>query len=243
MIKTRENSNLYFGIAIVLFILGIILLFFIYLLPLSIIFFIIGFLFIKKYKTWHSGAIGEETVIFILNELRKEGYYNIPDVKLDKFGNIDHVVIGKNGVFVIETKNHKGFIEGKGDDWKQIKVGRKGTVYTGDNFGNPSKQAKRNALKVSNLVLKNSEYIFGKQLNHFWVEPIVIFTNPDSRLNIRDPTVTILKDRKLNNFIKSYPPKIFLRPEEIKKIVHVILRENENKELNDESSNKDLDVK
>ncbi len=61
------------------------------------------------------GALGEIQVGFILSDLPK-GFYVINDLTT-AFGNLDHVVIGPTGVFVLETKNWRGVIapDGKGE--------------------------------------------------------------------------------------------------------------------------------
>ncbi|MGI9952489.1 nuclease-related domain-containing protein [Moorellaceae bacterium AZ2] len=54
------------------------------------------------------GAGAEEKVSEILGELSKE--YAISNDFPCPMGNIDHIVVGPTGVFVIETKNHSGEI-------------------------------------------------------------------------------------------------------------------------------------
>ena len=41
-------------------------------------------------------------------------------------GDTDHIVLGPNGIFVIEDKHYAGEIKCKGDEWKRHKIGRKG---------------------------------------------------------------------------------------------------------------------
>jgi len=48
-----------------------------------------------------------------------------------KRGDIDHVVIGSNRVFVIETKNNNGVISCSGDSWSQWETGKEGGSYRG----------------------------------------------------------------------------------------------------------------
>lgn len=52
------------------------------------------------------GASGEEKVAAILDNL-PDGYTIFHDLPCP-VGNIDHIVVGPTGVFVIETKSHKG---------------------------------------------------------------------------------------------------------------------------------------
>ena len=54
------------------------------------------------------GDIGEKVVADSLDTLPQD-YFVFNDVNLPKSqGNIDHVVVGPNGIFVIETKNYRG---------------------------------------------------------------------------------------------------------------------------------------
>jgi len=148
---TRTKANSYRNKSISFFLLGIILFFGVaihfFFLVLPIIFFAIGVYLWNKSKTWDIGAEGEESVIRVLQNL-DSSFKVVNDVVLpgDR-QNIDHVVVGSVGIFVIETKNHNGIIKCNNDDWSREKVGRRGTVYTA-NIGNPSKQAKRNALML-----------------------------------------------------------------------------------------------
>ncbi|WP_419184190.1 nuclease-related domain-containing protein [Xiashengella succiniciproducens] len=61
------------------------------------------------------GFLGELLIRFVLLFLNKKEYKIIHDVKLFYNGlmsQIDHVVVSKYGIFVIETKNYKGWIFG-----------------------------------------------------------------------------------------------------------------------------------
>lgn len=76
------------------------------------------------------GFMGEKTVSAILSMLDKEKYMLINDVMVEyngKTSQIDHVVISNYGVFVIETKNYKGWIYGDeySQYWTQVIFKRK----------------------------------------------------------------------------------------------------------------------
>lgn len=89
------------------------------------------------------GFIGEKSVSFMLNKLDKETYKVINDMMLHTRGGkttqIDHVVISVYGIFVIETKNYKGWIFGseKNKNWTQTINNRKYSFYNPiyQNFG------------------------------------------------------------------------------------------------------------
>ena len=65
---------------------------------------------------WFKGLLGEAMVnFFIWLQLDKKDYYPIKNVTLPSEGGstqIDHVLVSKYGLFVIETKNMKGWIFG-----------------------------------------------------------------------------------------------------------------------------------
>ena len=50
----------------------------------------------------------------ILDSLAKSGYTAHHDVPLRGYGNIDHVVVGRGGVFTVETKNTSGSVRARG---------------------------------------------------------------------------------------------------------------------------------
>ncbi len=69
---------------------------------------------IKRAKDADRGALAEERVAGRLENL-PEGYYDFHDLDFNGF-NIDHVVVGPGGIFLIETKSHRGRISSNGDD-------------------------------------------------------------------------------------------------------------------------------
>jgi Nuclease-related domain len=56
-------------------------------------------------RRWELGANAESAVGGVLNELRRDGYTVMHDIRHGE-GNIDHLVSGPTGVFLIETKAH-----------------------------------------------------------------------------------------------------------------------------------------
>ena len=68
----------------------------------------------KAEEQYGAGARGEERVGYLLNQAGL-GYYVFHDLEIkDRYGtvrrNVDHVVVGPGGVFVIETKNFSGSV-------------------------------------------------------------------------------------------------------------------------------------
>lgn len=62
----------------------------------------------KRFHTGSQGASAEEKISEVLGELPKK--YAVFNDFPCPMGNIDHIVVGPTGVFVIETKSHPGEI-------------------------------------------------------------------------------------------------------------------------------------
>lgn len=68
----------------------------------------------RERRNWRKGADGEAMVSDILREL-PDDYIVVNDIT-KKLGNIDHVVIGPTGIYVINTKKWRGSIRLGGND-------------------------------------------------------------------------------------------------------------------------------
>jgi hypothetical protein len=68
---------------------------------------------------WRVGAEGEEATARLLAELEPDGYLVFHDLRVPRSrANIDHLVIGPTGVFVIDSKNLGGSVEERrGELW------------------------------------------------------------------------------------------------------------------------------
>ncbi|NPC81507.1 NERD domain-containing protein, partial [Pyxidicoccus fallax] len=68
-------------------------------------------------QSWRLGADGEERVGALLEQLRPHGWHVEHDVRVGSRGaNLDHLVIGPPGVFVLNTKAVHGEVVVDGDD-------------------------------------------------------------------------------------------------------------------------------
>jgi hypothetical protein len=152
-----------------------------------------GFLFYqRKYRIYKGGSQGEKNVIKTLTQNLNDDYSLINEVCLPSGGgDIDHIVLGPNGVFVLETKNWSGRIIIDSDQWH-----RPGKHA----MGSPSLQAKRNAQKLKRLIDAAPSL---RALN-IWVEGIVVLTNRHANVSINSPTVPILKLQQLTNHITNH---------------------------------------
>ncbi|WP_206868119.1 NERD domain-containing protein [Clostridium zeae] len=148
------------------------------------------------------GFFGEKSVAFLLSSLDENKYKVINNIML-KVGNkttqIDHLIISNYGIFVIETKNYKGWITGNefDDKWRQ-------TIYKRREFlHNPIKQ---NYGHVQALKETLAEF---KEINYI---PIVTFTTKaDLKVKTKTPvvytinlpkTIKAYKDETITNTMK-----------------------------------------
>ena len=74
------------------------------------------------------------TTTYLLNNLSLPG----------RADDVDHMVVGPNGIFALETKNHRGRIFWREGQWYQAKVSRKGHPQPEEPIRDPSQQIKRN---------------------------------------------------------------------------------------------------
>lgn len=66
---------------------------------------------IDAHFRWELGAEAERSVGVLLEELRREGWVVMHDIERQGSGNLDHVLSGPGGVFLIETKARR-YIQG-----------------------------------------------------------------------------------------------------------------------------------
>jgi hypothetical protein len=67
-------------------------------------------------RAWQRGAHGERQTARLLDRLGREGYVSFHDLALpDSAANLDHVVVGPSGVFVIDSKQWTGQVQQSAD--------------------------------------------------------------------------------------------------------------------------------
>ncbi len=177
---------------------------------------LIGFyICLRRYRIFRGGLEGERQVTKMLKAKLRDDYFLINDAYFrDGGGDIDHIVLGPNGLFVVETKNWSGKVTCQGDNWQRDRNHKKNTA-------NPSKQAKRNASRLRNLIESSST------LGHanVWVEGIVVFTNRNITLNVTRPAVPVLRVHELPAFITSYNSRVSYSRQQIEQIGKEILKQ------------------
>ena len=147
------------------------------------------------------GKVGEKRVARKLDWLSKE-YIVLNDIMLpSQYGTtqIDHIVVSPYGIFVIETKNYKGWIFGheNSEEWKQSLLGKKrwyGWSSEQHKFRNPIRQNQSHTRAIKRLLTG---------LGDFRIIPIVVFSDR-AELNITTPNHIVVNWSSLRSAIKQF---------------------------------------
>ncbi len=153
------------------------------------------------------GVLGEDNAADILCRRLNDDYTVFQNyvITLDgKSSEIDFIVVGENGIFVIEAKNRNGTIEGnyKKDRWIQHKVGYKGGSYSAE-FYSPVKQVSTHIFRLAGFLRQNGikTYINGA----------VFFASEETILNVSgepDKIPVFTREKDLLRFIKKNENKL-----------------------------------
>jgi hypothetical protein len=162
---------------------------------------------VRRWSRWFLGRTGESKVTEALKSLPDE-YVVLNDIVLpDRKGNVDHLLIGPNGVFVIETKNYSGFVKCEEEQW----------FVNGHRIRSLSKQAKRNSMAVRGCI---AGLFHGRQTRVPYVVPLLVFVSRRTRLKLFKPTVCVLKLNELVEFIRDREITRAITEDEKRAMVH-----------------------
>ena len=173
--------------------------------------------FISNAKNYRQGYDGEIYVGQLLEGLRPSGFVPLHDVPCEQNGkkfNLDHVIIGSKGIFVIETKT-----------WS--KEGVQNTI----DFTNDSLTRNGKAVGVFELTQSQKNAKWLKELLHkrtgevYEVFPILTFPKWWIATNASNSTeqkygVMLLSSNGIGKYLEKYPD--ILNPEQVSKLVVVL---------------------
>ena len=185
-----------------------------------IVFILIIVIVLKINSSKIKGSIGEAKVNTRLNFIGKE-YIVLKDILIKSSNGytsqIDELVLSEYGLFVIETKNYKGWIFGneKAENWTQVIYKEKHT------FINPIKQNWSHIYALKSLL---SDY------PNIKYHPIVVFSG-NATLKSIESSIPVIYSNKLNSTIRKLSFEKCLSIDELNKI-QTILESSELKERN-----------
>ncbi len=182
----------------------------------GIAYFILG----RRYNVLISGIKGEKSLEKVAKHHRNEFdiFINCPIQYKRSRSEIDMLLLGKNGLIIIEVKNHSGVISGTDNDdkWVQYKHYKDGRSTEGE-MKNPIKQITR-----QRDILKS---ILRAQGIDVWVECVVYFSNPLIRLKLslkNKGSIVCAGEKELNRFLTEYECPRPLSKEDTDKIREIL---------------------
>jgi len=172
----------------------------------------------RRYNVLVSGYRGEKSLIRTVKKLSGDYsvFTNLPVRYKKNRSEIDLLIIGENGLLIVEVKNHSGVIVGKSGSktWIQRKHYRKGKTAE-ITMDNPFTQIKRQREILKNILRRN-----GFEL---WVDCVLFFSGTASlRLNLTGNDNVVNSANELLGFIKDYKSKTPISKEDIAKITEVL---------------------
>lgn len=146
-----------------------------------------------------AGREGEQLVSRLLESGLGSSYYVINDATVlfgRKSAQIDHLVVGPTGVFVLETKNWRGRLEGdeKEHKWHQTREPGSKAIP----LNNPIKQNQRH-LEILGSFLK------ARGLADIPLISGVVMTNKSATWSVQNQTVPLIAPSDLTYFIATHP--------------------------------------
>jgi hypothetical protein len=178
----------------------------------------------ERLEQEQAGLSGERHVGQVLARELPSEYVLINGLKLPRgAGDIDHLVVGPSGVFLLETKTMAGRIVCEPDGtWRRTRVGRAGTPYPAY-IGDPAAQAQRNILTVRDALRKRLPWLF--QRTPLWIEGLVVFPHPDTQLDAEHSRVRAMRLEQVAAAICLHVPQRGLQPKEVDEVVDALLVE------------------
>lgn len=141
-----------------------------------------------RYMNWvdeqianhRKGQEGEERVIMLMSQLLDGNWHLFRNVLLPgrQRADLDAVLVGPTGVWVLEIKNYSHEHRNIGEQWA-YRIGNRWKPVR----SSPSRQAKTNAIRLANFLRAD-----GIQQ---WIKPVVVWANPEAPLTVENPEIPV----------------------------------------------------
>ena len=164
----------------------------------------------REIETWRLGENGEQYVGQILEvEMRPLGYDVFHDIQIDKSGrkmNIDHVLIGRNGVYLVETKA-----------WRKPEKGSPEIEYkNGVLYKAGQKVSDKPVREAFGLAKEASQLFYDLTGRKYFVKPILVFAGWYHRVNMtHESPILFLNEKRISSFLPKHNPKNIPSDEDI----------------------------
>ena len=112
-----------------------------------------------------------------------DDYYLLNNLQLpDRADDVDHLLVGPNGIFALETKNHRGRIYCRDGQWYQAKISRQGRPQPEKTIRDPTQQLKRNVDYLRGCINKTDREL--SRRTGLWIEGAAVFAHPSVRVEL-----------------------------------------------------------
>jgi hypothetical protein len=172
-----------------------------------------------------AGLRGQRFLARVLSCL-DDSFYLVNNLKMPgRADDVDHVVVGPNGLFALETKHHRGRIFWQDGQWYQSKMSRSGILQPDEPMRDPVVQLKRNVDYLRSCINTTNRSL--SQRTGLWIEGAVVFTNPAASIDIPEDTLAafpfpVLKIRDLPAHVAGHVPRRFFTAAEVRAIVDLL---------------------
>jgi len=182
----------------------------------ALAYFILG----RRYNILLSGIKGERSLEKIARRHKNnyDIFINYPIQYKRNRSEIDMILIGTNGIIIIEVKNHSGTLCGSDSDekWSQYKHYKDGK-NTEAEMKNPIKQVTR-----QRDILKSILHSGGVDA---WIDGVVYFSNPMIRLKLslkNKGSIVCAGEKELDKFITEYSSPRPIPKKDMEKILEIL---------------------
>lgn len=161
-----------------------------------------------------AGLRAEHRVAKTLRRL-PDGYVVVNSLALPRGGDVDHLVVGPTGIFVLETKAYTGEMVCEDGTWRRTKYGRRGGSYEGY-IADPTTQTERLVGRINGLLRAGG-------CGHLRATGCIVFASDDATFDDTGSRVPAFSARELMQAIQIYPTGTHLRYEDVQQAVDAIL--------------------
>ena len=172
------------------------------------------------------GMSGERHVGQVMARELPQEYVLINGLKLPRgAGDIDHLVVGPTGVFLLETKTMAGRIVCEPDgSWRRTKVGRAGR-RTRPTLAIPPRRSSATSSRSAIACGPRLPGLFRRP--PLWIEGLVVFPHPRTELDAEHSRVPAMRLDEATPHICLHVPQRPLQPREVEEVVGVLLVEGQ----------------
>lgn len=136
--------------------------------------------FDAQMENHRKGEKGEDRVVEMMRHILDGNWVLFRNINLPGRNrtDLDSVLVGPSGVWVLEVKTFAGEYRNIGEHW-EYRVGNRWK----SSKSNPSRQANGNAIRLKNFLKADNI--------SQWVNPVVVWADPKSPLSVENPSVAV----------------------------------------------------